>query len=96
MVGFLADVIICVFGRVLALWNAAGHDRFPIEVQTELVMENQNSWFYVRIRDWVFDRFDCSRHDACPTHVEHSTINVGCNARAAALSPVVYGLLQPI
>lgn len=29
-------------------------------------------------------------------HVEHSTINVGCNARAAALSPVVYGLLQPI
>lgn len=29
-------------------------------------------------------------------HVEHSTINVGCNARAAALSTVVYGLLQPI
>lgn len=37
-----------------------------------------------------------TRRDACCTHVEHSTINVGRNARAVALSPVVYGLLQPI
>lgn len=36
------------------------------------------------------------RRDACRTYVENCTINVGCNARAAALFPVVYGLLQPI